>query len=458
MTSITLADNEPETYLEGPGFFDIQEFRTVPPKEGNELYYIKANDLTFEVFGTATYPNDIANYFYQLDDQDWIDNDQMIAINIENISEGYHKIRAKAVDSNNVEDPTPAEIEFFVDTVRPSPKIDSGPNGWIDERSVVFNFSGIDPPPGSEGLRFSYRLDSADWIEYSNITSATFNNLAEGLHTFWLAVTDAAGNESFIYRDFVVNDKTPPETKIISGPASTISTKTTEFEYSGSDNLTETSDLTYQYRINGDKWQAFTYATKLILEKLLPGQYVFEVQARDQSGNIDPTPAKHVFKVIVQISSDRLFLILSGKKTINKGRQNLLLTGQLTDIYGKAIQNKRITIKAKVSSNANKKKKALYKKHYQKYRALFKKTKNKKIKNRYKKLTAKYKKTYLKIKIVFWKIITRVKTDSKGQFVKSIRSKTTTTYQAEFGGDNEYKKTSSNLLKASVKSMKKKRK
>lgn len=422
MSSFAVAQNEPETEIVGPGY------GIYTTQQGNGDYYVDENEVDFDINGTPVNPYVISSYLYQLDDQaGWTDNNGSTVVNLQNLSEGVHAFRAKVVDSMGVSDLTPPEVTFFVDTVRPTPRIDSGPNGWIDEKSVAFNFSGIDPFPGSEGLKYSYRLDSADWVAYSNTTSATFSNLAEGLHTFWLAVMDAAGNESFIYRDFVVKDKTPPETKIISGPASTISTKTTEFEYGGSDNLTETSDLIYQYRINGDKWQAFTYATKLILEKLLPGQYVFEVQARDQSGNIDPTPAKHVFKVIVQISSDRLFIILSGKKTINKGRQNLLLTGQLTDIYGKAMQNKRIAIKALA---------------------------HKKIKKKIKGKKGKFKLVNKR----WWMILGYTVTDNNGTFNFKHKPKLSTTYQAEFDGDNEYKKTSSNLLKASVKSMKKKRK
>lgn len=72
-----------------------------------------------------------------------------------------------------------------------------------------------------------------------------------------------------------------------------------KFEWSGSDDVTATSDLTYAYILEGkeDSWSNWTYDTSKSYSGLGEGEYTFKVKARDENGNVDPESAKLSFTV-----------------------------------------------------------------------------------------------------------------------------------------------------------------
>ncbi len=108
--------------------------------------------------------------------------------------------------------------------------------------------------------------------------------------------TNASGNTSMLAASVVV-DATPPDTQIVSGPSGVINTTSASFSWTGSDNRTPTSGLVYSNKLDQGNWSAYSSATSTTLTGLSEGSHAFSVQAKDQAGNVDPTPAQQTFTV-----------------------------------------------------------------------------------------------------------------------------------------------------------------
>jgi hypothetical protein len=103
------------------------------------------------------------------------------------------------------------------DTTPPNTTISSGPSGTIDYADVTFTCSGSDneDPPGA--LVYQHRLDAGTWSSWTSSTSAVFNGLTDGEHTYDVRARDTSGNidPSPALRTFTVDtgggDTTPPD-------------------------------------------------------------------------------------------------------------------------------------------------------------------------------------------------------------------------------------------------------
>jgi hypothetical protein len=67
--------------------------------------------------------------------------------------------------------------------------------------------------------------------------------------------------------------------------------------FNGSDNDTPAEFLQYLWRVDGGAWRGPTADTCTSPTRLGDGQHLFQVKARDQAGNEDPTPAQCSFTV-----------------------------------------------------------------------------------------------------------------------------------------------------------------
>ena len=94
-------------------------------------------------------------------------------------------------------------------------------------------------------------------------------------------------------------DNTPPDTQITSGPSGTIAETSVTFQWTGSDDMTPTDQLQYSYKLEPleTSWSSWTTATSKTYTGLSAGDYTFYVRARDQAGNVDPSPATRSFTV-----------------------------------------------------------------------------------------------------------------------------------------------------------------
>ncbi len=128
------------------------------------------------------------------------------------LADGPHDLRARATAGIGREDPTPASVDFTVDTTPPDTTIDSGPSGPTADNTPTFGFSSVEV-----GATFECRVDAAAFAACTSPhTPAT---LGDGPHTLEVRALDALDNAdaSPASRSFSV-DTTPPETTIDSGP------------------------------------------------------------------------------------------------------------------------------------------------------------------------------------------------------------------------------------------------
>ncbi len=127
--------------------------------------------------------------------------------------------------------------------------------------------------------------------------------------TYWIGVTNwDTGTISYtVTASWTApsSDTTPPDTTITSSQCgTTISTNSTTITWTGSDNVTPTSNLVYNYRIDGGTWSAYSTATSHTFTSLTDGSHTVEVKAKDEAGNIDPTPASCTFTVDTTSTGD----------------------------------------------------------------------------------------------------------------------------------------------------------
>jgi len=118
----------------------------------------------------------------------------------------------------------------------------------------------------------------------------------DGPRTLTASATDVAGNPASATRTVIV-DNTPPDTQITGGPAGEINTTDATFTFTGTDNLTPVPNLLFAWSLDGGAFTAFSSATSARFTGLPEGLHTFQVKARDQAGNEDPTPATQAFTV-----------------------------------------------------------------------------------------------------------------------------------------------------------------
>jgi len=126
--------------------------------------------------------------------------------------------------------------------------------------------------------------------------SWTTGSVTDGTHTLTAAATDRAQNTATATRTVLV-DNTPPDTQITGGPDGPNSGSGATFTFAGTDNLTPAAGLVFAWRLDGSEFTPFAPVTSATLPGLTAGPHAFEVKARDQAGNEDPTPARRSFTV-----------------------------------------------------------------------------------------------------------------------------------------------------------------
>jgi hypothetical protein len=86
-------------------------------------------------------------------------------------------------------------------------------------------------------------------------------------------------------------DKTPPQTTIRRGPKARTRSRTAKFKFVSSE-----AGSIFQCKLDRGKFKKCRSPKKIT--RLKPGKHVFKVRAIDAAGNVDPTPAKRVWRVL----------------------------------------------------------------------------------------------------------------------------------------------------------------
>jgi hypothetical protein len=95
-------------------------------------------------------------------------------------------------------------------------------------------------------------------------------------------------------------DTTPPDTTITSTfCGQTVSSSTVTVDWTGTDDVTPTPDLVYAYKLDSNSWSSYSSATSHTFNNLSNGSHTVSARAKDEAGNVDPTPAQCTFTVNV---------------------------------------------------------------------------------------------------------------------------------------------------------------
>jgi len=190
------------------------------------------------------------------------------------------------------------------DTTAPTTTIASPPSpvegATVNAHNVDFAWSATDaPPPGNLPITYAYRLDPIEpaFPAFSAATAKSYTNLVNGTYTFYVIAKDAVGNTetpgaaagASNRRTFTISaPDLPPTVTIQSAPATPNPTGNVAFSWTGSDDLTPTASLVYDFWLApaGADPNSFNGATSATYNGLADGAYTFHVKAKDAAGNV----------------------------------------------------------------------------------------------------------------------------------------------------------------------------
>jgi parallel beta-helix repeat protein len=235
------------------------------------------------------------------DGEGWIEC--MSPVTFRDLDEGEHHFEVRATDFADNKDLTPATHDWHVElrpeeegpgTLAPDTRIASGPPSVTDASSATFRFTGSDDTTPGPDMRFECKLDppgpdAGAWE--SCTTPRAYAGLAVGVHTFEVRALDRSGNADPepAARTWTIQapppDTVPPGTTIDSGPDRTTVQRNASFAFSSDD-----PGATFECKL--DNQPAFGACTSPHELTGVPvGDRVLEVRAKDQAGNVDPSPA-----------------------------------------------------------------------------------------------------------------------------------------------------------------------
>ncbi len=208
------------------------------------------------------------------------------------LADGVHKFEVRAIDVAGNADPSPAVVNWTVDTTAPDTQIDDHPAALLATPSAQFAFSGADGS-GSGVAAFQCRLDSSqagDWAPCSSPKS--YGGLADGGHKLEVRAIDQAGNVDSTAASFEWNvDTTAPQTQVDSGPPALSALAVAKFAFSGTDGAGSGVASLECRRDSGEPSGWGPCLSPLEYASLGDGGHKFEVRAIDMAGNVDLTPA-----------------------------------------------------------------------------------------------------------------------------------------------------------------------
>jgi hypothetical protein len=169
--------------------------------------------------------------------------------------------------------------------VPPETAIASGPPRFSSLEVVTFEFSSTEPQGGSFECLFG-------GAPVSGCTAPEeLSDLSEGDYSFSVAAIDEFGNKDATPAayEFTI-DRTPPTTKIESGPGGTTGDSTPTFAFSANE-----PQSTFECQL--DEGDYLACESRYTTPVLTNGSHTLTVRARDRAGNVDQIGASSTFNV-----------------------------------------------------------------------------------------------------------------------------------------------------------------
>eukprot|EP00854_Cymbomonas_tetramitiformis_P013675 gene13675-16161_t len=236
-------------------------------------------------------------FTYSVDGGKWQPTKESTA-SFTGLDDGEHVVRVRSIDAAGNEEEEGALFKFAVDASPPTTVIAQAPDRFTSDSDARFWLTASE-----RNAHMKYSLDSAPFQDTGPLLE--FLQLSEGQHSLRVYSIDLAGNVERETVSFVWNiDRVAPRTVIHAGwgtleqPRFAVSAQPGEGE-------TQHSLVTYdfEYSLDDGEWVLGEKTLRLgpgyevRIENLSPGIHTLQARSLDRAGNIDLTPATHVFEI-----------------------------------------------------------------------------------------------------------------------------------------------------------------
>ena len=128
----------------------------------------------------------------------------------------------------------------------------------------------------------------------------------------------------------VTGSRVPPDTQLTSGPAegSMIADSRPALEFTGSDDVLQPSQLTYECQVDAGAWQQCTSPKEVAVTD---GRHTFSVRAVDDMLNVDQSPAKRTWTSDTTGPSKP---VIRGRRSVREGRRVVLRFSATDELAG----------------------------------------------------------------------------------------------------------------------------
>lgn len=232
------------------------------------------------------------------------------------LAEGLHSFRVRGSNANGTG--TSTLFSWKIDLTPPSASFTAKPKDPSPGNTASFRYSS-----NEAGSKFECRLEPLEAAFAACDTQPkVYSSLADGDYEFLVKAIDVAGNVQPVptaYKwtvDNSLEDKTPPETAIVSKPSDPSGSPVASFTYSSSE-----AGSSFQCKLDGGNFNSCP-AAGITYSGLAEGPHTFQVRATDSSNNTDPSPAGYSFSIVLVPFTPLLTLGSAGPAPKAKAKPN----------------------------------------------------------------------------------------------------------------------------------------
>ncbi len=245
-------------------------FSTITSAPG-PFYPSAAGTFTFSATESATFR-------CQLDSGPW--GACSSPFSFSSLTDGSHTFSIKGTDIAGNPEATAKSYTFFIDTTAPDTTITGQPAALTNSAGGMFTFSS----PDAVAI-YQCKLDAGAWSHC--FSQFSFTGVADGIHTFSVKAIDRSGNSDLTPATFTWTvDTVPPDTNITNHPSNPTTQAYAMFGFSSPD-----ATASFECSLDGSQFASCTSPNGYVY--LAIGSHNYQVRAKDQAGNVDPTPASY---------------------------------------------------------------------------------------------------------------------------------------------------------------------
>ncbi len=186
----------PETYLRTPGIPPGSTYAYLSAADFKSLGFTR-NHVVFRYGGRSdVLPPDQLFYTYRIDGGMWHPPTKKTSVEFNFLPDGKHTFEVAAIHHigpYQFIDPSPAKIDFVVDTMPPDISFINGTRFTSDDDILL---SVNDFASGSDSVEVSWSIDGGKFTEWSEARLIPLAGLKDGTHRIVVRAKDPAGNVS----------------------------------------------------------------------------------------------------------------------------------------------------------------------------------------------------------------------------------------------------------------------